>query len=376
MTVERLQILHGLSNINAGEWNKLAGDQPFLRYEFLYNLERSGCVTKETGWDPHHLTLWRNDSLIAAMPLYLKHHSYGEYIFDWGWAEAYHRNGLNYYPKLLSAIPFTPVTGPRLLSQEEGSRARLADAALELARELNASSVHILYPTESQAAELGFGNFLQRDSTQFHWHNHGYRDFDDFLSAMSHDKRKKIKQERRKVKEKGIHIECLEGADISENDWRFFNRCYRTTYRQHASSPYLNFDFFLSLGRDLPHHLVMFKAIANGKPIAAALNLKGAGRLFGRYWGADDYVPGLHFETCYYQGIEYCIEQGIDVFEGGVQGEHKLARGLMPIKTHSSHWLAHPQFSTAIADYLARESDGVQRYINELNDMTPFKACR
>jgi uncharacterized protein len=373
LTVERLQILRGLSNIDAGEWNKLAGDQPFLRHEFLYNLERSGCATKETGWDPHHLTLWRSGSLVGAMPLYLKHHSYGEYIFDWAWADAYHRNGLNYYPKLLSAIPFTPVTGARLLTEEACLRVRLAEDALELARELKASSVHILYPTESQAAELGSGNYLQRNSTQFHWHNHGYCNFDDFLSAMSHDKRKKIKQERRKLNDQGIRFEQVDGVEISEADWRFFNHCYRTTYRQHHSSPYLNLDFFLSLGRDLPNQLVMFKAIANDKPIAAALNLKCSGRLFGRYWGADVYVPGLHFETCYYQGIAYCIERGIGVFEGGVQGEHKLARGFMPVKTYSNHWLAHSQFSTAIGDYLARESAGVQRYMEELTDMTPFK---
>ena len=373
MTAERLQILQSLSDVDADEWNKLAGDQPFLRHEFLYNLERSGCVTKETGWDSHHLTLWRNGSLVGAMPLYLKHHSYGEYIFDWAWADAYHRNGLNYYPKLLSAIPFTPVTGPRLLTQEASVRARLAQAALELARELNASSVHILYPTESQAAELESGNYLQRHSTQFHWHNHGYRDFDDFLSTMSHDKRKKIKQERRKLVEQGIHFECTEGMEISEADWKFFNHCYQITYRQHHSSPYLNLDFFLRLGRDLPDHIVMFKAIADGKPIAAALNLKSSGRLFGRYWGAPAYVPGLHFEVCYYQGITYCIEHGIEIFEGGVQGEHKLARGLMPVKTHSNHWLAHPQFSAAVADYVARESLGTLRYMEELNEMTPFK---
>ena len=373
MTVERLQILHSLANVDADEWNKLAGDQPFLRHEFLYNLERSGCVTKETGWEPHHLTIWRDRSLVGAMPLYLKHHSYGEYIFDWAWADAYQRNGLNYYPKLLSAIPFTPVTGLRLLTQDEALRKRMANAAVELAGELNASSVHILYPTESQAAELASNNYLQRHSTQFQWHNHGYRDFDDFLSAMSHDKRKKIKQERRKLSEQGIHFERVEGLEISETDWKFFNHCYRMTYRQHHSSPYLNLDFFLRLGRDLPDQIVMFKAIANGKPIAVALNLKSSRRLFGRYWGAVAYVPGLHFEACYYQGITYCIEHGIEVFEGGVQGEHKLARGLMPIKTHSNHWLAHPQFSAAIADYLARESLGTQRYMDELNEMTPFK---
>jgi uncharacterized protein len=373
LTVEKLEIFRGLADVDAGEWNKLAGDHPFLRHEFLYNLERSGCVSKETGWDPHHLALRRNGSLVAVMPLYLKHHSYGEYIFDWAWADAYHRGGLNYYPKLLSAVPFTPVTGPRLLTQEHGLRVQLANAAIDLAREINASSVHILYPTLSQASELSSSNYLLRDSTQFHWHNHGYRDFADFLDGMSHDKRKKIKQERRKLKELGIQFERIEGAKISETDWRFFEHCYRTTYRQHHSSPYLNLDFFLSLGREMPDAIVMIKATANGKPVAAALNLKGSGRLFGRYWGADDYVPGLHFEVCYYQGIAYCIEQGIEIFEGGVQGEHKLARGLMPIKTYSNHWLAHPQFSSAIADYLTRESAGVDRYMDELNDMSPFK---
>jgi uncharacterized protein len=373
LTVEKLQILHGLSKVDAGQWNRLAGDHPFLRYEFLHNLERSSCVTEETGWHPHHLVLVRDGLLVAAMPLYLKHHSYGEYIFDWAWADAYHRSGLNYYPKLLSAIPFTPVTGPRLLTQEHNLRARLANAAIDLAREINASSVHILYPTLSQANELSSSNYLLRDSTQFHWHNRGYRDFDDFLDGMSHDKRKKIKQERRKLNEQGIQFERIEGAKISETDWRFFEHCYRTTYRQHHSSPYLNLEFFLSLGRDMPDAITMIKATANGKPVAAALNLKGSGRLFGRYWGSDVYIPGLHFEVCYYQGIAYCIEQGIEVFEGGVQGEHKLARGLMPIKTYSNHWLAHPQFSTAIADYLARESLGVERYMDELNDMSPFK---
>ncbi len=373
MTAERLQILQSLSDVDADEWNKLAGDQPFLRHEFLYSLEQSGCATTQTGWESKHLTLWRDRELVGAMPLYLKHHSYGEYIFDWAWADAYHRSGLNYYPKLLSAIPFTPVTGSRLLAREESLRKRMANAAVELAQELNASSVHILYPTESQATELACNTYLQRHSTQFHWHNHGYRDFDDFLSTMSHDKRKKIKQERRKLVEQGIHFERTEGMEISDADWTFFNHCYQITYRQHHSSPYLNLDFFLRLGRDLPDHIVMFKAIADGKPIAAALNLKSSGRLFGRYWGAPAYVPGLHFEVCYYQGITYCIEQGIEVFEGGVQGEQKLARGLMPVKTHSNHWLAHPQFSAAVADYLARESLGTQRYMEELNKMTPFK---
>jgi uncharacterized protein len=208
LTVEKLKVLKCLDAVEAQEWNTLVGEHPFLRHEFLNNLERSGCVSKETGWDPHHITLWRDSSLVAAMPLYLKNHSYGEYIFDWAWADAYHRAGIAYYPKLLSAIPFTPVTGPRLLAQEESLRRKLASAALDLAKELGISSVHILYPTESQSAELVSNSYLQRDSTQFHWRNHGYRDFDDFLGAMSHDKRKKVKQERRKLNDQGIRFEC------------------------------------------------------------------------------------------------------------------------------------------------------------------------
>ena len=374
MTSERIQILDKLADVNATAWNELAGDNPFLRFEFLNNLERSGCVSPENGWEPRHILLWREASLIGAMPLYLKHHSYGEYIFDWAWADAYHRHGLNYYPKLSSAIPFTPVSGARLLSTDPSVREKLANAAIALAKELKASSLHILYPTQTQSEDLKNLGYMLRTSTQFHWQNHGYQCFDDFLAEMGHDKRKKIKQERRKIFEQNIRFVTVEGSQIAAQDWQFFNRCYRTTYQQHHSSPYLNLDFFLSVGREMPENIVMFTAMKDDRPIAAALNLKNRERLFGRYWGSEIYVPGLHFESCYYQGIGYCIENGLAVFEGGVQGEHKLARGLLPVETYSNHWLAHPQFSAAIANFLERESEGVERYMEQLNEMAPFKS--
>jgi uncharacterized protein len=373
LTLERIEIIERLADVDAKRWTSLAGNNPFLRHEFLNNLETSRCVSAETGWEPRHILIWRKSELVGAMPLYLKHHSYGEYIFDWAWADAYQRHGLDYFPKLSSAIPFTPVSGERLLSTEPQVRKKLAQAALELAKELRVSSLHILYPCGSQANELAQSGYLSRDSTQFHWYNKTYESFDTFLGEMSHDKRKKIKQERRKLIEQNIRFQRLEGEEINLSDWEFFNRCYQTTYRQHHSSPYLNLEFFTSLGRDMPENVVMFNAQMDNRPIAASLCLKNDERLFGRYWGSEIYVPGLHFETCYYQGIDYCIENKLQVFEGGVQGEHKIARGLLPVKTFSNHWLAHPQFSSAIADFLARESVGVARYVDELNDMVPFK---
>ena len=374
MTAERLQILHSLADVDATDWNKLAGDQPFLRHEFLGNLEQSGCVSKETGWEPQHLALWRDRELVAAMPLYLKHHSYGEYIFDWAWADAYHRSGLNYYPKLLSAIPFTPVTGLRLLAQEESLRKRLADAAVELAQELNASSAHILYPTESQATELASNHYLQRHSTQFHWRNHGYRDFDDFLNAMSHDKRKKIKQERCRVREAGVSFVHRVGAEITEEDWHFFFACYQRTYRTHHSPPYMNLEFFLNIAQHLRDQLLLVIGYLEGEPISVALNLLDGERLYGRYWGATQFVSGLHFETCYYQALEFAIAGGFQVFEGGAQGEHKLARGLLPVNTLSYHWLADTEFARAVGHFLTRETHGVAQYVDELKESSPFRA--
>jgi predicted N-acyltransferase len=368
-----IEVVHSLAGIDAGQWNRLAGGDPFLRHEFLSALHDTGCASAATGWSPHYLILTKHGRLAAAMPLYLKDHSYGEYVFDWAWADAYHRHGLNYYPKLVCAVPFTPVTGPRVLTGESGEGARLIAAALKLARELDVSSLHFLFPTHEQAQNIVHHGMLLRHSVQFHWANRGYTSFDDFLAGMSHDKRKKIRQERRKVREAGITFRWLEGAGIRTEDWAFFARCYRQTYREHHSTPYLNLEFFRRIGRAMPENLTLVVAHREDRPIAASLNVRNEQRLFGRYWGALEYHSGLHFETCYYQGIEYAIARGIAAFEGGSRGEHKLARGLLPVETVSAHWLAHPQFSAAIEEYLAREAGSIAHYVDELNERRPFK---
>jgi hypothetical protein len=370
-----LRILDTLRDVPPERWDALAGEGPFLRHVFLHGLEATGCVGGDTGWSPRHVTLWEAGRLVAAMPLYLKYHSYGEYVFDWGWAEAYQRHGLRYYPKLLSAVPFTPATGPRLLAPTPDLRRRLVDAAFELATRERASSLHVLLPPPEQADELAQRGLMLRSSVQFHWHNRGWGDFDAFLGSMGHDKRKKIKQERRRVREAGIVFRRVSGREASEGDWDFFLRCYRRTYRLHHSTPYLNRAFFDHLVRCMPDHLLLAIGSREGEPVAAALNVHGDGTLYGRYWGATEYHSGLHFEACYYQGIEFCIERGLQVFEGGAQGEHKLARGLLPVRTQSAHWLAHPQFASAVDQFLAREARGIAGYLDELNEHSPFKSA-
>jgi predicted N-acyltransferase len=366
-----IRVVEDLATVPAAQWNALAGEQPFLRHEFLTALHETGCASARTGWEPRFLTLWEGDRLAGALPLYVKSHSYGEYVFDWAWADAYERNGLAYYPKFLAAVPFSPVTGPRLLAREAAARARLIAAALELAR--GVSSLHVLFPAAEEAHELQRAGLMLRRGVQFHWSNPGYRDFDEFLATLTHDKRKKIKQERRKVREAGVSFARKVGRDITEEDWRFFTRCYTRTYRAHMSSPYLNLAFFTRLGRELPDNVLLVLAERDGRPIAAALDLFTPAALYGRYWGAVEQLPALHFEACYYQGLEFCIERGIGAFEGGAQGEHKLARGFMPRETWSAHWLRHPQFADAVERFLAREAAGVGRYIDELREHAPFR---
>jgi predicted N-acyltransferase len=296
-------------------------------------------------------------------------------VFDWSWAEAYHRHGLRYYPKLLSAIPFSPVTGPRLLAATPIRRQRLVAAALELAQTTRASSLHVLFPTAQEAEELRASGLMLRSTVQFHWENRDYSDFDQFLAGMSHDKRKKIKQERRRVRDAGIAFQRLSGREATEADWDYFTACYNRTYRQHHSTPYLNREFFRRLATALPDEVLLVIAHRAGQRIAAALNVHNAHTLFGRYWGASEFHSGLHFETCYYQTIEFCIERQLRAFEGGAQGEHKLARGLLPIATFSAHWLAHPQFANAVEHFLEHEAVGVGTYLDELSEHTPFKAA-
>ncbi|MBI4190767.1 MAG: N-acetyltransferase [Betaproteobacteria bacterium] len=373
-TVEpAVEVCDTIAAIPARDWNRLAGDDPFLRHEFLNALHETGCAGAATGWTPRFLILRENDALAGAMPLYLKSHSYGEYVFDWAWADAYQRHGLRYYPKLLNAVPFTPVSGQRLLADSRERRRLLLAAALELARTCRASSLHCLFPPAAQAAEMQDCGLLLRHGVQFHWHNDGYADFNEFLATLNHDKRKKIKQERRRVRDAGISFEWFAGSAITDARWAFFNRCYRETYRQHRSTPYLNLDFFRAIGRTMPENIALVVALRERRPVAASLNVHNGKRLCGRYWGALEYHPGLHFEACYYQVIEYCIAHRIGTFEGGAQGEHKMARGLLPVETHSAHWLAHPQFAAAIEDFLTRETRDMSRYLDELDEHSPFK---
>ncbi|WUR15125.1 GNAT family N-acetyltransferase [[Empedobacter] haloabium] len=374
-------VLSSLHDAGADAWTALLARQapgtdpnPFLSYAFLHALHESGSASAKTGWQPHYLALWDGDELAAAMPLYAKSHSYGEYVFDWAWADAYHRNGVEYYPKLLSAIPFTPVTGPRLLARDDAARAALVDALCQLQRATGLSSTHVLYPPEQQAAQLEAAGFMLRSNVQFHWLNQGYEHFDAFLATLEQKKRKNIRAERRKVAEAGVTLRRVPAVEATDADWRFFHRCYKNTYAEHHSSPYLNLDFFQRIGATMPENILLVFAERAGRPIAASLLVHTADTLYGRYWGAIEHVPCLHFETAYYQPLEFCIERGIGTFEGGAQGEHKMARGFLPTRTWSAHWLAHPAFADAIERFLARESGGIEAYMDELNERNPFKA--
>ena len=371
-----LRILDSISDIPAIQWDALIEGNPTLRHAVLDSLHTSGCASAYSGWAPQYLTLWNGTRFRGAMPLYVKSHSYGEYVFDWAWAEAYERHGLAYFPKLLSAVPFTPVTGSRLLAGTDEDRRLLLHAALDAARQSDVSSLHILFPHESEARMMESAGMMLRATVQFHWINRdgaGFAGFDDYLAAMSHDKRKKIRQERRRVAEAGVTFEHRVGSEIRESDWDFFSACYERTYRQHRSTPYLNRRFFGEIARRMPENLLLVLGYRQGKPIAAALNLFNGDTLYGRYWGASEFHPGLHFETCYYQALEFCIARGIRLFEGGAQGEHKLARGFLPIKTWSAHWLKEPGFANAVEDYLRRETGGIEAHLDELNESSPFK---
>jgi predicted N-acyltransferase len=368
-----LRILGSLDGVEPAEWNALSGGNPTVAYEFLDSLHRTGCATARTGWSPQYPTLWDGDRLAGAAPLYVKSHSYGEYVFDWGWAEAYERHGIAYYPKLLCAVPFTPATGARLLAVDAPTRTRLAAALLELARNAEVSSLHVLFPAEDDAAALRSLGLLERTGVQFHWRNAGYADFEGFLGALSHDKRKKIRQERRRVAAAGVGLRRVTGREATSKDWDFFTSCYRRTYRAHRSTPYLTREFFGMIAERMPDNLLLVIAEHGGKPIAAALDLFGAGVLYGRYWGSTEYVPGLHFEACYYQALEFCIERGIALFEGGAQGEHKHARGFLPETTRSFHWLAHPAFNRAVDEFLEQEGAHIGAYVDELNERSPFR---
>ncbi|MBM3115868.1 GNAT family N-acetyltransferase [Jeongeupia naejangsanensis] len=364
-----IQLHSRIAALDPARWNTLAGSQTVLQHAFLDALERSGCVSAQTGWQPCHLSV---DGLAAAVPLYLKSHSFGEYVFDWSWVRAYEQHGLDYYPKLVSAVPFTPVPGSRLMTSDDGQRLQLAHGLRAAAESLDAGSVHVLFHDDADATALEAAGFFLRSQIQFHWQRQpDWRDFDDFLDALKRDKRKKLRQERRKVLDAGIEIVRKRGAAITEADWRFFTACYTNTYDEHRSNPYLTLDFFLRLWQSLPDACLLILAYRNGHPVAAALDLVDSDRLYGRYWGAqwDDagFIPALHFELCYYQGIEFALEHGLPVFEGGAQGEHKLARGFAPVLTQSAHWLRHPGFHQAVARAVHLEARQIRADLDALS---------
>jgi len=372
-----LKIHNGAGDIPAEQWQALAGNDPFLSHAYLLALESSGCVSAETGWQAQFLTLWQQGRLIGAMPCYLKHHSFGEFVFDWAWADAYQQHGLQYYPKLLCAIPFTPVSGSRVLTAQYGrsaeTRKLLIAAVLQLARQQGLSSLHCLFLNDIDRAAMQLQGMMIREDVQFHWQNPGYENFDQFLDTLKHSKRKRIKQERRQVASAGISYTRLTGAQATPEDWAFFAHCYFHTRRRYNSPAALNADFFQRLGSTLPQHTLLVVAKRGDRPIASALNIFTDEVLYGRSWGALEYHPGLHFETCYYQAIEFCIHNKIRWFEGGAQGEHKLARGFLPVRTCSAHWLAHPKFACAIEDYIARETTLISSHVEELQRRSPFR---
>jgi len=376
------RVLASVGELDAAQWNALLAAQPhagpFMRHEYLSAMQDSGSATPDSGWTPQVLTLWRGAELQAACPVYLKSHSYGEYVFDWAWANAYEQHGLAYYPKALVAVPFTPVPGARLLARDAAAREALVRALIAWCAENKLSSLHLLFGSAEDIAACGAAGMMLRHTVQFHWANDGYASFDDFLGRLSQDKRKKIRQERRKVADAGVTFRWARGADISSADWDFFYRCYERTYREHGNPPYLTRDFFRRMQADLPDHWLMFTATRDGHPIATSLIALQAtpgrpGTAFGRYWGALERVDCLHFEACYYQPLQWCIDHGMASFEGGAQGEHKMARALMPVSTTSAHWLAHPSFADAVQRFLAREGEGIQGYLGHLGDRNPFR---
>jgi uncharacterized protein len=435
-----IRVLTSPSDIDATAWNSLLAAQtpreassPFMRHEYLTAMHASGSAVAKTGWTPRFITLWLGDVLAGACALYLKSHSYGEYVFDWAWANAYAEHRLPYYPKALIASPFTPVPGPRLLARNAAERLLLLQAVMAWCDEENLSSLHLLFASDDDVVACEAAGLMLRHNVQFHWTNRaaapgnvaptlptscgplppggatapavwqsqsrglgmegeapgsaGFRDFDDFLMSLNQEKRKKIRQERRKVLDAGITFRWSLGADISDVDWNFFYRCYERTYYEHGNKPYLTRDFFTRMQQSMPGNWLLFVAehgAESGIPTAVAASLiavseAGSGAqpqervAYGRYWGALARVDCLHFEACYYQPLQWCIEHGIQRFEGGAQGEHKMARALLPVKTSSAHWLAHPSFADAIERFLQREGAGIDCYLDELEKRSPLR---
>jgi hypothetical protein len=417
-----IRVIGSPLDMDAAAWDALLQTQPnpspFMRHAYLAALHASGSAAPATGWTSHFITLNRNGEMVAACALYEKAHSYGEYVFDWAWANAYAQHGLPYYPKAVAAVPFTPVPGARLMARDSAARLALVEAMVGWCDQNGMSSLHLLFANEDDAAACAQAGLMLRHAVQFHWKNTaptlaaacaalppegaqfalgrpggeflapGYADFDAFLASLAQEKRKKIRQERRKVAEAGVSFRWSLGRDIAPADWDFFYRCYERTYLEHGNAPYLTRDFFARMASTMPEHWLLFIAEHAGHPIASSLialdaystRARGSNDpshlvkvAYGRYWGALERVDCLHFEACYYQPLQWCIEHGYHRFEGGAQGEHKMARALLPVKTTSAHWLAHPAFADAVARFLEREDQGISNYLDDLKQRSPFR---
>ena len=373
----RLTLNDAIADVSADEWNALAGDDcPFLRHEFLAAAELTGCVAPASGWIPQHLTVEQDGRLLGAMPLYQKDHSWGEFVFDWAWASAYERAGLRYFPKLVSAVPFTPAPSRRLLLDKTAgpeTARMLLDGAIALAEEMACSSLHVLFPLEEELPLLRNAGLQIRKDCQFHWQNRDYADFEAFLQMFTAAKRKKAKRDRRRVSEAGIRFRRLHGADIDPATWKVVFQLISMTFMRRGSMPYFSLDFFLRISESLPDNILVILAEKDASPVAAALFFESTTTLYGRYWGSNGHYDALHFETCYYQGIDYCIEKGLQVFEPGTQGEHKISRGFSPVSTWSAHWLAHPEFLSAISAYVDEEARHIDRYMDAVDERSPYR---
>jgi predicted N-acyltransferase len=390
-----IRVVESPLEVDADQWNTLlfaqADATPFMQHAYLAALHTSGCATPRTGWSPRFVLLEHQGQLVGACALYLKTHSHGEYVFDFGWANAYAQHGVAYYPKAVLAVPFTPVPGARLLADTPQHRALLAQGVIAWCQAQGLSGLHCLFASADDLQACQSVGMMQRHTVQFHWQNSpsGYADFDDFLASLASDKRKKIRHERRKVSDAGVRFRTSQGRDISPTDWDFFYRCYERTYLEHGNAPYLSRAFFAEMATHMPDDWLLFTAERNGQPIAASMiainasNVRARGQkdhkfpmrvAYGRYWGTLERVDCLHFDACYYQPLAWCIANGYSRFEGGAQGEHKLARALLPVKTSSAHWLAHPGFAIAVNEFLDAEGQGVANYLDELNQHSPFKS--
>ena len=373
-TAIRVEVVTRLAELPPA-WDALAGTCIWHARGFLEALEDSGCVGADSGWEPRFLLAWRGDRLACALPLWLKTHSFGEYVFDWAWARAYQQHGLPYYPKLLSAIPFTPATGPRLLCRDPSAAAALLGVVEAWLEGGEVSSTHVLFPAAEEADIWREAGYMLREAIQFHWQSRGEPDFEALLMSLTRDKRKHIRQERRRVRDAGVGFRVVDGHTASPDDWSLFAACYTRTYAEHGSSPYLNEDFFIRWAAACPDVPLLFIAEVDGQAIAASFCARQGDVLYGRYWGALAQIPCLHFEACYYQPLEWAIANGIRRFEGGAQGAHKQARGLEPVRTQSLHRIADPRFAGAIADFLRRERAGVGDYAQDLMEHSAYRTA-